>query len=379
MAEFDAKKMDDAANDASLEIEKLKDMAKDCDVAIDALLGIGAKGELREPVKSLVNFINSLKIFKISVDVPTPGVKADLTISFHIKKTENAKIVPIGIPKEAETFVGPGDVLYTLPKRRGDEHKGDFGRILVIAGSRDYIGAPMLVAKAAFRTGVDLVTIACPRYVAERMPYDANMIVRSLNSENFLSAQDIEEIKKINFDVAVIGNGLGTENETKLAVKKFLRENEKPIVVDADALKLIEPRNLKENMILTPHAGEFKLLFSDYKENFDERVSMVKNFAKKYDTTIVLKGQTDIISNKEKTKLNRTGNPGMTVGGTGDVLAGIIGALATKADNFHAAASGTFLNGLAGDLAKEEFGYHFTATDVIEKIPNAIRFCEKFF
>jgi len=362
----------------SAELEKIKDEVKNCDVAIDALLGVGAKGEPREPIKTLVKFINSLKAFKIVVDVPTSGIKADVIVSFHIKKTENAKVVPIGIPREAEIFVGPGDVLYTLPKRKGDEHKGDFGRILVIAGSRDYIGAPMLVARAAFKTGVDLVTIACPKYVAERMPHDANMIVRPLKSENFLTAQDIEEIKKINFDVAVIGNGIGTENETKSAVKTFLRENEKPVVVDADALKLIEPRNLKENMILTPHLGEFKILFSDYKENFNERIEYVKNFAKKYNTTIVLKGQIDIISNKEKTKLNRTGNPGMTIGGTGDVLAGVIAALAMKADTFHAAASGAFLNGLAGDLAKDEFGYHFTATDVIEKIPNAIKFCESF-
>ncbi|MEM4347307.1 MAG: NAD(P)H-hydrate dehydratase [Candidatus Altiarchaeota archaeon] len=362
----------------SSDVFKLKEKLYNCDAIIDAILGVGAKGELREPVKTLVNFINSLKIFKISADIPTPGIKADKVISFHIKKTENAKVVSIGIPKEAETFVGPGDVLYALPKRKGDEHKGDFGRILIIGGSKNFIGAPILVAKAALKAGADISIVACPKYVAEKIPYDENIIINTLNSEFFLYSDDLDLISEIDFDVAVIGNGLGLEEKTRIAVKKFLNETKKTVIVDADALKLINPREIKENMILTPHANEFKILFSEFSENFSERVKLVEKFAKKFKAIIVLKGNIDIISDGHRTKLNRTGNPGMTVGGTGDVLAGVIAALSVKADRFYAASAGAFINGLAGDIALKDFSYYFTATDVIERIPKAIKFCESF-
>lgn len=362
----------------SSDVLKLKEKLYNCDAIIDAILGVGAKGELREPIKTLVEFINSLKIFKISADVPTPGLKADKVVSFHFKKSENAKVVSIGIPKEVETFVGPGDVLYALLKRKGDEHKGDFGRILIIGGSKNFIGTPILVAKAALKAGADISIVACPKYVSERIPYDENIIVNTLNSEFFLCPEDLDLIKKINFDVAVIGNGLGLEEKTKIAVKKFLRETKKTIIVDADALKLINPKEIQENMILTPHANEFKILFSEFSENFSDRVKLVEKFAKKFKAIIVLKGNIDIISDGFRTKLNKTGNPGMTVGGTGDALAGVIAALSVKTEKFYAASAGAFINGLAGDIAMKEFGYYFTATDIIDRIPKAIKFCENF-
>ena len=364
----------------STQSEAIKKELPNYDTVVDALLGVGAKGELREPIKSLVSAMNSARIKKIAVDVPTPGYKADKTISFHYPKTPDAQVASIGIPPEAEAYCGPGDVYCAIPPRTGSEHKGDFGRLLVIGGSKDYIGAPLLAAKAAYRTSIDLVTLACPRYVAERMQQDPVLIVRPTSSEYYLSGSDVDEILNLNlnYDSVVLGNGIGLYDETRSFVREFLRKTDKPVVIDADALKLIEPRHLKPSHILTPHIIEFKTLFGESAETIDERMKIVEEKAKKTKATILLKGSTDIISDGEKTKLNRTHNPGMTVGGTGDVLAGITGALAAKTDAFTAASAAAFLSGLSGNLCLDKKGYSFTAADVLEKIPEAIKYCKKF-
>jgi NAD(P)H-hydrate epimerase len=348
---------------------------KGAEVVIDALLGVGASGEVREPVKSLVEVMNSSRAHKIAVDCPTPGFAADSTVSFHFPKTEDAEVADIGIPIEAEKFCGPGDVYLALPTRTGSEHKGDFGRVLIVGGSRDYAGAPVLAAKAALRTGADLATICTPSYVAARMPFDENLIVRPLQSEYYLQKSDVESVLSQDFDALVLGNGLSQEDETRHAVKNLLREAEKPVVVDADALKLIKPRDVKKSFVLTPHAKEFEAFFGEKPEDREEAA---ERCAAETESVVVLKGQIDVVSDGRETKLNRTGNPGMTVGGTGDVLAGIIGALACRSDLFQAACAGVFLSGLSGDLAYRRSGYSLLATDCIESIPSAIRFCEGF-
>lgn len=365
----------------SVECNEIKDELKDFDLIIDALVGVGIKGSLREPLKSVIELINSSKPFKISVDVPSGDenlkVNPDITVSLHTAKVPNAKVIDIGIPKEAELYCGPGDVVLAIPDRKENSHKGDFGKLLVIGGSKNYIGTPTLVGRAALRTGVDLVTICCPRYVAEKMPYDPNLIIRSLKSDLYLKEDDVDNILELDYDVIAIGNGLGTEDETKEAVREIIGKNEKPIVIDADALKLIKTKHIKENSILTPHAGEFKILFGSYDEK--SRVELVEKLASEINAVIVLKGHVDVISNGKTTRLNRTGNPGMTVGGTGDTLAGIIsGLLAQNRDTLLSASAGTFLNGFAGDLAYEKYGISLLATDLIECIPDAIKKCEDY-
>jgi len=371
----------------SLEIEVIKD-SKDCkrikndlknfDLIIDALLGVGIRGELREPVKSLVNVIDSSKAFKLSVDVATPGIKADVTLSFHIPKTKDAKVVNIGIPPDAELYCGPGDICIAMPERKGDKHKGDFGRLLVVGGSKEFIGAPILAGKAATRTGVDLVTVMCPGYVAERIPFDPNLIVNPLESEFYLQKDDVNSILEKEFDSIVIGNGLSQKDESRYALKKLLRNlKDKPVVLDADALKLIKRSWLRKNFILTPHSGEFKILFGDSAETLAEKKGVVEKHARKTQAVILLKGPVDIVSNGEITKFNKSGNAAMTVGGTGDVLAGIIGAFSCWTDSLTASCAGAFLCGLAGDLALSDLGYAITATDMIDKIPAVLKFCKE--
>ncbi|MBU4201611.1 MAG: NAD(P)H-hydrate dehydratase [Candidatus Altiarchaeota archaeon] len=370
-------------NLGSVDIEVVEDTSKpdlkDFDLIIDALLGVGIKGELREPVKSLVDVMNKARAPILSVDIPTPGVEADTTLSFHIPKTQDAKVADIGIPKEAETQCGPGDVLTAIPRRKGNEHKGEFGRVLVVGGSREFTGAPVLTGKAALRTGVDLVTIMCPSYVAERIPFDPNLMVTPLNSEFYLGKEDINPILEKEFDSIIIGNGLSQQQESKYALKKLLRNlGEKRVVLDADALKLVKPSWLRENFILTPHEREFQILFGEPGETLEDKIEAVEKKARKIKATIVLKNPIDIISNGMETKLNNSGNAAMTVGGTGDALAGIIGAFHCWVEPLQAACAGAFLCGVAGDLALNDLSYAIMATDLIDKIPAALKFCSEF-
>ncbi len=382
------KGVDVIRNLSSIKIETIKD-SSDCnrvgkelkgfDLIIDALLGVGVKGEPREPIKSLVGIINRARAFKLSVDVPTPGIKADLTVSFHIGKTDNAKVVDIGIPPEAELQCGPGDVLRVIPQRKGREHKGEFGRVLVVGGSREFIGAPVIAGRAALRTGVDLVTVMCPSYVAERIPFDPDLIINPLESEFYLGKEDVNSILDKEFDSIIIGNGLSRQDKSRYALKNLLRKlGDKNVVLDADALKLVKPSWLRENFILTPHEGEFRALFGEAGETPDDKRETVERIARKTTSTIVLKNPTDIISNGTETRLNRSGNAAMTVGGTGDALAGIIGAFHCWTTPFQAACAGAFLCGIAGDLALSDLGYAITATDLIDRIPSALKFCGRF-
>jgi len=351
------------------------------DCIIEALIGAGIRGELRQPVKGLVEALNHAKSHKIAVDLPAFGFKADLVLSFHLPKTQKAEVAQISIPREAELICGPGDVYLAAPARVQEKHKGDYGRVLVVGASREYIGAPVLTAYSALKSGADLSIIAAPSYALELMEKNPNLIYTKLDSKYYLDKSDVEKILELNFDSIVVGNGLGTEKQSADALKKLLKGTDKPIVFDADALKLLTPGVLKRysrgNVILTPHRAEYETLFGVKPKDYDT----LKDKAHETNTVILLKAPVDVISDGSQLKLNKTGNVGMTVGGTGDVLAGIIGALACNRNTtlFYAAAAGSFISGLAGDLCWEENKYYYTATDVMEKIPNAFIYCEKYY
>jgi hydroxyethylthiazole kinase-like uncharacterized protein yjeF len=371
------------------------------DIVIDALLGTGAKGSLRPPILQLVKKINSLDAFRISIDVPTgidadtgevlgEAVKADLTITFHKMKSGLAKakklggetiIRSIGLPKEFEEFAGPGDVALVSKRRPLESHKGDFGRLLVIGGSETYSGAPALVALAALRTGVDLVYVAAPEktaYAISSLSPDLITIKLKgshLNPENLTALKPLMELS----DAIVLGPGLGLHQETKEAVKDIIESVDgagKPLLLDADGLKAFADfkKRLSAPLVLTPHSGEYAMLSSKkLREALRERVSEVERTASELDAVVLLKGRVDLVSDGTRSKLNFTGNPGMIVGGTGDVLSGIVGAfLAQRADSFEAAVAGAFVNGAAGDFAFEEKGPHMVATDLLQHIPRVL-------
>ena len=179
-------------------------------------------------------------------------------------------------------------------------------------------------------------------------------------------------------DVVAIGPGLGLEDETKNAVIEFLSRTSKPAVIDADALKALSGKiNIVsgKEVVLTPHAGEFRIVTGiSVGDDWRQRMKYVEDIARKYNITILLKGHYDIISNGKNTKVNRTGTPAMTVGGTGDVLTGITATLLAQSNNpFRSACAAAFVNGLAGMLAEEKMGPHIVATDVIDNIPQAFK------
>jgi NAD(P)H-hydrate epimerase len=371
------------------------------DIVVDALLGIGTKGKLRPPILQLVKKINAMNAFKVAVDVPTgidsdtgevlgEAVKANLTITFHKTKTglEKAKeyvgeliVKDIGLPKDFENFAGPGDVSLVVKPRPSESHKGDFGRLLVIGGSESFSGAPAFVASAALRTGVDLAYIAAPEktaYAISSMSPDLITIKlegKHLNVGNIPALKTYIEIA----NAVVLGPGLGLHVETREAVKAVVEAVEmagKPLLLDADGLKAFSEfkRKLNVPLVLTPHAGEYAILTGKkLSENLKERISEVQKTAEELGAVILLKGPVDIICDEKRFKLNFTGNPGMTVGGTGDVLSGIVGALlAQQVDPFEAAVAGAFANGAAGDFVFEEKGYHMVSTDLLEWIPKVL-------
>jgi hydroxyethylthiazole kinase-like uncharacterized protein yjeF len=371
------------------------------EVLVDALLGTGTKGKLKPPITQIIEYINGLMAFKIAVDVPTgidsdtgevlgTAVKANVTVTFHKAKTglRAAKkyvgelvVRDIGLPQEIAKFAGPGDVLLVKKPRATSAHKGDFGRLLVIGGSEVFSGAPALVSLAALRTGVDIVYLAAPAKTAYALSsVSPNLITLKLKGDH-LAIGNITVLQPYleTVDAVVMGPGLGMHAETREFVKACVAAVEgadKPLLLDADGLKAFAEfkRQLKVPLVLTPHAGEYAILTGrQLPESVEERMTEVQETAKELKAVVLLKGQVDVVCDAKRVKLNFTGNPGMTVGGTGDVLSGIVGALlAQKADPFGAAVAGAFVNGAAGDFVAGEKGFHLVATDLLEWVPRVL-------
>ncbi len=356
--------------------EELKALSKN-DIVVDAILGTGVRGSVRGLEGAAIEAINGCGRPVISVDVPSGMgtdrvVRPDLTVTFHLPKsgmTGEIRAHPIGIPPQAEFLAGPGD-LALIGSRGKDSHKGESGRILVIGGGA-YSGAPALTALAALRSGTDIVTVAAPRSVSGTIAgFSPNLIVRALSGDR-LCHEDLDLLKDLisAHDVVVMGMGLGRAPETKEALEKIIPLC-KRAVIDADALL----PDLPLRGIVTPHAGEFRRISGlDLPEDGGLRRETVRRFAAEGDVVVLLKGRLDLISDGTVVRGNATGNAGMTVGGTGDVLAGISAAFYARAPPLRAAVAAAFVNGRAGDLVYAEKDYGMVATDLLEKIPIAMR------
>jgi len=251
-----------------------------------------------------------------------------------------------------------------FPKRSSKSHKGDNGKVLVIGGSKDYVGAVALSGLAALRSGVDWVTIAAPEKVGYAInALSPDLVVKKYKGDDFCAsrAKDILKFEK-DFNAVLIGNGIG---DAKPFVKKYIKGTKKPLVIDADALKHIKLQDVR-NAILTPHHNEFKILLKNSnlnKNNFKKHIS---------NNIILLKGATDEIITTSKTYYNKTGNPGLTKAGTGDVLAGLcLGFLGQGLSLLQSAINAAYFNGLAGDiLLKKKKGFTYLASDLVEEIKN---------
>lgn len=273
-------------------------------------------------------------------------------------------------------------------KRPPDAKKYDFGLLLVIGGSEFYSGSPALSALAAFRAGADMVRIIAPKRAADIIAgFSPNLAAYPLEGK-WLEKKHLatlismtESAKAVSYGktAVVIGGGIGRSAETQETILEYLSQVSVPLVIDADAIHALakNPEIISgKPCLITPHTYEFFVLTKRevYKLPEEEKIKAVQEEAAKLQTTILLKGPTDIISDGKEVALNKTGSSYLTVGGCGDTLAGICGALMARGiDQFTTAQTGAYINGLAGEMAAKKFGESMMATDLIEAILKAIR------
>jgi hydroxyethylthiazole kinase-like uncharacterized protein yjeF len=343
------------------DLERLVTLFGNADVIVDTLLGTGGRGVINEPLATCIRMANATKAKIIAADIPTPGMRTDRICAFHRAKTEGSTVVDIGIPLEAECTVGPGDLTLLSPRSK-KAHKGAGGEVLVIGGG-PYQGAPYLTGLGALRAGADIVRIASP--VFEPIP---DLIYERLDGKRIGTEHTkrlIALVKKA--DVVVCGNGLGTESHT---VVEAVAPHCKKAVFDADALRLPLPVARGET-IYTPHAREFtRITGTTLPDDTIGRARTVRQAGIR--GTVLLKGHTDIVTDGTRVRFNRTGHPAMTVGGTGDVLSGVAGALLCSLPAFEAACIAAYVNGRAGSAAVAERGGGILASDIVDKIPSVL-------
>src|SRR5574337_969826 len=277
------------------------------------------------------------------------------------------------------------DIAKILP-RKPDTHKGDYGRVLVLAGSSGMTGAACLCSSAALRAGAGLVTLGIPESLHGIVASKLTCVMTHplpethLKTLSELGRQDILDFSQ-RFDVVAIGPGLSQYLETRRLVLWLLQSLDRPIVLDADGINALadDPKilqQIKKQIVLTPHPGEMARLLGipSTREIQSKRLEVSKMFVKgKNNATLVLKGHQTLVVNEEKFYINKTGNPGMATAGAGDVLTGMIAAfLGQNYPPFEAAQLGVYLHGLAGDLAAQEMGeISIIATDILDKLPKA--------
>lgn len=265
------------------------------------------------------------------------------------------------------------------PERDKNAHKGDFGYVLIVAGSKMYSGSPIFNAMSALRGGADLITVAGHKRAMDIVAsYAPDMITYSLEKE--FGVENIPEITVLStrFDALVIGGGMERSERSFDGIRNFIKEIDLPMVIDAEAIRAVaksaEILQGKET-ILTPNLPEFEVLSGEKaSEEIEERKIQVKELAGQLGTVVALKGNIDVISDGENTFLNETGTPLMSKGGFGDTLAGICGALLARGVSpLEAAEAACYINGKAGELAGEEYGESLLAGDIFDFFPKVIR------
>jgi len=370
-------------------------------IIIDALLGTGVKGEVKEPLSSVIQKINSLPNMVISIDLPSGMmtelgnakqqiIRADITLALQFPKLAmmlpeageycgEVKVLPIGL---SETFIHEAPTLYHYIttdfinnirlKREKFAHKGTYGHALLICGSKGMGGAAILATGGALRSGCGLVSLHIPEN--ERFSVQATFpsAILSLDEDSFFSElpSDLSKYTSIG-----IGCGLGQMPQTSDALRLLLRANNKPMVIDADALNIISThyklrQYITENSILTPHLGELKRLVGEW-ENEEHKLELVRRMASNLKSIIIVKGANTMVCLPDgNCYFNSTGNSGMAKGGSGDVLTGYItGLLARGYNSVQAAIIGVYTHGMAGDKAALKYGAEsMNSKDIIDEL-----------
>jgi ADP-dependent NAD(P)H-hydrate dehydratase / NAD(P)H-hydrate epimerase len=398
------------------DLKPLESRLQDCSIIVDGILGTGIRGEVTGFFADVIKFINSLEKFVVAIDIPSGMngndgildgvcVNANVTVTmglpkqgFFEKKSLNylgkLTVADIGIPNElieyAEShadLITKKDVQVLFPKRKRISHKGDYGRLMALCGSRGYTGAGCLVTQAAMRCGTGLAYLMVPESLNAAMEAKLTEVITIPIPETSAGtpaykALDIVLEKLSQCNVAVVGSGISINPDTARLVRGVLMNSNAPLVLDADGINCISKektllKNYKGDCIITPHIGEFaRLTGSTNEEVLENPCSMASEFAKEYGITVVLKSaQTVVASHDGKVFVNITGNAGMATAGTGDVLTGIIASLVGQGlSPLDAACLGVFLHGTAGDIAADKYGEaSLIASDLIDSLPVAIK------
>ena len=361
----------------------------DPDVVVDGLLGTGISGAPRQPEASAIEAVNDADAVVVSVDVPsgidadsgeTPGtaVDANRVVTFHDQKPglvdldAAVTVADIGIPAAAERLVGPGDL---RPLRRAIEPTDT--RAYVVGGG-PYTGAPALAAQAALRAGADLSFVAAPETVAPQIQgYAEDLIVQAYDGERLEPSQvsDLVDTAERYDDVVVLGPGLGSAEATLEAAEQFLAGFSGRAVVDADALPVVPNVETDATLVCTPNRKELAKMGGPEMERDDalrDRADEIAAFAADLGHVVVAKAEDDVITDGERTRVSTAGTPGMTVGGTGDTLAGAVAGLLGAHDPFQAACMAAYANGRAAELLDDERHDGLVATDLLDALPRAL-------
>jgi ADP-dependent NAD(P)H-hydrate dehydratase / NAD(P)H-hydrate epimerase len=392
---------------------------KKCDAVLDAMLGSGARGELKEPYKSIVEKLNKINTFKAAIDIPTGldadlgyagnSFKADLTITLgEFKKglffgdgyADCGDVLKgwIGVGSEyynhfevEDLLIEPEDALDGLSQKEKNLHKYSAGKVLTIAGSKALPGAAAMTSRSALKVGAGASILCFPDSARSLIQKKLDeVIVKPYKGSDFLTVENLKEInERIKWaDVVALGPGLGRDEQTQEAVRKILKEKKfSGMVIDADAIFAIGKGKYKnynlKNIVFTPHHAEFANLIG-------VKISVLKkdilrhgkSFALETGAYLVLKGAPTIIFNPDgEALINTTGNPGMAKFGTGDVLTGVLsGLIAQQKDLEKAIIAGVYIHSLACDLLMKEYTeFGYTAMNIINNLHNAIRFLRGSF
>ena len=394
---------------------QLKQISESADIIVDALLGTGIRGEVTGLNRDVIKKINEMSGTVVAVDLPSgvnadtgnysgDCVRADVTITMGLLKrglllhpgklnAGQVQIADIGFPETAVTpekvktfLIEQADICGFLPERLPFCNKTNCGRVLIIGGSPGLTGAPSMTATAAFRSGAGMVLLGISRSLNPivEVKLTETMTLPLPETEEGSLGLDAEKpiLNALDWaDVLAIGPGLGRNKQTIKLVHSLIEHTDLPIVIDADGLFALaqKPNILKKlnyNTVITPHDGEFSRFLTEKEREYftADRIESVRNFAQKYRTTILLKGNPTLVCGKSgEVFINPTGNAGMATAGAGDVLTGIITALIGQGMNLtEAAVSGAYIHGYSGDLAKEEVGeISLMAGDLIDFLPYA--------
>ncbi|HMK60659.1 MAG TPA: NAD(P)H-hydrate dehydratase [Dissulfurispiraceae bacterium] len=389
-------------------------------LVVDAVFGTGLSRGISGPTAELFRSVNESGVPVVSVDMPSgissdtgeilgDAIRASHTVTFGLPKrghflfpgAEYSGILHVadigfqpGLLKSdlvRAQLINKGYALSVLPERPRNSYKGDYGHVLIIAGSRGKTGAAIMTAKSCMRAGAGLVTIGVPETLIDifqtRVTEEMTLPLPD-NGNGTLNCAAVDHILDFavqQADIIAIGPGIGVSSDTEAIVKRLVEVSTIPLVIDADGLNAINDggailKNAKSPIIITPHPGEMARLMR--KSGFGilevekDRMGTAQSFANDKGVTVVLKGVPTIVAAPDGDLLiNTTGNPGMATAGAGDVLTGIIASLVGQGlSSLHSSAVGVYLHGLAGDRAASETGLHsLIASDIIAYLPAAFR------